>query len=161
MVFRHRHSLSHYPVVLRYHTSSSPGSIVPEPVHPSRYHGSTTMEPLTKYETIENNPARLHVYDDSSIGCMELHDLQVEEYAGTNRGNHNSSNVSRGFKNHRDRVKGMLNASSRWPRAHHSPCTRNPSQLSHREASGKEIYRGSGTSKWLVRLYLNNSLLLD
>jgi len=48
---------------------------------------------LTKYGTIEDNPARLHAYSGSSIGCMELHDLQVEEYTGTNRGSHNGSRL--------------------------------------------------------------------
>jgi len=59
---------------------------------------------LTKYGTIEDNPARLYVYDGSSIGCMKLHDLQVEEYAGTCRGNHNSSRLPEDLKPG-DRVK--------------------------------------------------------
>jgi len=59
---------------------------------------------LTKYGTIENDPARLYVYDGSSIGCMELHDLQVEEYIGTCGGNHNSSRLIEDLKP-RDSVK--------------------------------------------------------
>jgi len=53
---------------------------------------------LTKHGTIENNPARLHAYSGSRIGCMELHDLQVEEYTETRRGNHNSSRLPEDLK---------------------------------------------------------------
>jgi len=38
------------------------------------------------------------------IGCMELHDLQVEEYTGTRRGNHNSSRLLKDLK-HSDKVE--------------------------------------------------------
>jgi len=59
---------------------------------------------LTKYGTIEGNPARLYAYSGSSIGCMELHDLQVEEYTGTCRGNRDGFRLLEGLS-HRDRVK--------------------------------------------------------
>jgi len=59
---------------------------------------------LTKYGTIEDNYARPHAYSGSSIGCMELHDLQVEEYIGTCRGNHGSYRLLEDLK-HSDKVE--------------------------------------------------------
>jgi len=68
------------------------------------FHSFAMVEPLMDYGTIEDNPARLHAYSGFSAGCMELHDLQVEEYAGDIQGNRNSSRLLEDL-NHRDRVK--------------------------------------------------------
>jgi len=51
----------------------------------TRFHSSTRVKPLTRYGTIKNDSAGLYVYNSSRAGCMELHELHVEEYAGVDR----------------------------------------------------------------------------
>jgi len=36
-------------------------------------------------ELLKDNPVRLYAYSGSRAGCMELHELHVEEYAGVDR----------------------------------------------------------------------------
>jgi len=44
-------------------------------------------------ELLKDNSARLYAYSGSSAGCMELHELHVEEYAGVHRVGNNGSKI--------------------------------------------------------------------
>jgi len=44
-------------------------------------------------ELLKNDSAGLYVYSSSRAGCMELHELHVEEYAGVYRVGNNGSKI--------------------------------------------------------------------